>query len=335
MSRSATVSTPKNPPPLSSKSAWARGPPQNSANSTPSRSQSPAPPTPVSVTNPANFHATHSRRSSALGQGVSIKDGVNIPRNAVKQGMSFDLCSRPLPQLVVLPGSAVTFGSIDDASAPISSSPASAPAVKPADGVKSFGSVAVQNGVSDAAKSAVTNRPPPLSSVSSTSSSHPAPPSASTPPSVPKFDKKSIAKLFQGPSTQSVPTPPHEAASPASRSASLPSQHSQGQPYPPNFHSGAMRQGQNGNPSAPPRSPVYSRPMANGQNGGVGVSGGRPQAGSGGPNAGPTPAAMPSPRMTPHAPPGPPSGLPPPQAMWQGYYVRSVSLNLVTSFSLT
>ncbi|KAI9465254.1 hypothetical protein BJY52DRAFT_1114117 [Lactarius psammicola] len=300
MSRSATVSTSKNPPQLPSKSAWARGPPQNSAITTPSRSQSPAPPTPVSVTNPANFHATHSRRSSALGQGVSIKDGVNIPRSAVKQG------------------SAVTFGSIDDASAPISSSPASAPAVKPADGVKSFGSVAVQNGVSDAAKSAVTNRPPPLSSAPSTSSSHPAPPSASTPSPVPKFDKKSIAKLFQGPSTQSVPTPPHEAASPASRTASLPSQHSQGQPYPPNFSSGALRQGQNGNPSAPPRSPVYSRPMANGQNGGVGVS--RPQAGSGGASAGPAPAAMPSPRLTSHPPPGPPSGLPPPPTMWSGYY---------------
>ncbi|KAF8270200.1 hypothetical protein EI94DRAFT_815633 [Lactarius quietus] len=301
MSRSATASLPKNPPQLSSKSAWARGPPQNSATTTPSRSQSPAPPTPISGTNPAHFHATHSRRSSALGQGVSIKDGVNISRSAVKQG------------------SPVIFGSIDATQAPISSSPASARAVKPADGVKSFGSVAVRNGVSDAAKSAVTNWPPLISSASSTSTSYPAPPPASTPSSAPKFDKKSIAKLFQGPCIQSTPNPPHEVASPASRSASLPSQHSQGQPYPPNFPPSALRQGQNGNSSAPPRSPVYSRPMANGQNGGVGVSG-RPQAGSGGNSAGPTPAAMPSPRMTPHAPPGPPSGMPPPQAMWPGYY---------------
>jgi hypothetical protein len=190
MSRSATVSTSKNPPHLPSKSAWARGPSQKT--STPSGSQFPAPPTPVSVTNPANFHATLSRRSSALGQGVSIKDGVGIPRNAVKQGMSVDLCSRLLPQLVVLPGSAVTFGSID---APVSSLSAPAPPVNAAYGVKSFGSIAVQNGASDAAQSAVTsNRPPPLSSVSS----------ASAPSSVPQFDKKSIAKLFQGPSTQSV-----------------------------------------------------------------------------------------------------------------------------------
>ena len=73
-----------------------------------------------------------------------------------------------------------------------------------------------------------------------------------------------------------------------------------------------MRQGQNGNPSAPPLSPV--RPMTNNQNGGVGVSGGRPQAGSGGgANADPTPAAMTSPR-TPRAPPGPPNGLSPLQA---------------------
>jgi hypothetical protein len=116
---------------------------------------------------------------------------------------------------------------------------------------------------------------------------------ASTPSPVPKFDKKSTAKLFQGPSTQSVSAPP-----PASRSAPLPSQApSQGQPYPPAFTPGTLRQGQNGNPSAP-RSPVYSRPMANGQNSGVGVSG-RPQAGSGGPNTGPAPTGLSSPRMTP------------------------------------
>jgi hypothetical protein len=196
---------------------------------------------------------------------------------------------------------------------------------------KSFGSVAVQNGVSDATKSAVTNRPPPpLSSASSNSSSHPAPPS-STPRSVAEFDEKSIAKLFQGPSTQSVPNPLHEVASPASWSASLPSQHSQGQHYPPSFHSGPRRLGQNGNASATPRSPVHSRPMTNGQNGGVGVID-RPEAGSGGASAGPTPA---SPRLTPHAPPGPPNGMPPPQTMWPGYYVRAVSLSLVISLALT
>ena len=336
MSRSATASTPKNPPQLPSKSAWARGPPQqNSANSTP-RSQSPALPTPVSSANPS-FHANHSRRPSALGQGVSIKDGVSIPRNAVKQGISSFHPRLLLPQIYVTKGSPVTFGSIDDAPAPISSSPASAPAVKPVEGVKSFGSVAVQNGGKDpAAKSAVTSRPAPLSAPSTSSSSQQPAPPTSTPSPVPKFDKKSIAKLFQGPSTQSVP-PPAETASPAARSASLPSQApQQGQPYVPPFTpGGALRQGQNGNPPAP-RSPVYSRPMANGQNNSVGVSG-RPQAGSGGPGAGPAPAALPSPRLTPHPPPpGPPSGLPPPPAaMWPGYYVRALSIYLITSAPLT
>jgi translation initiation factor 4G len=310
MSRSATASTPKNP--LPSKSAWARGPPQqNSANTTP-RSQSPAPPTPVSATNPASFHATHSRRPSALGQGVSVKDGVNIPRNAVKQGIFHPIFLAPFN--LRHQGAPVTFGSIDNAPAPISSSPASAPAVKPAEGVKSFGSVAVQNGGSDAAKSVVTNRPPPLAAPS-ISSSQAAAAVASTPSPAPKIDKKSIAKLFQ-----SVPTPPPEAASPASRPVSLPPQASQAQPYQSPYGPNASRQSQNGNSTAP-RSPVYSRPMANGQANSVGISG-RPQAGSGGPSAGPAPTALPSPRLTPHAPPGPPSGLPPPSAMWSPYYVR-------------
>ena len=195
--------------------------------------------------------------------------------------------------------------------------------MKPAEGVKSFGSVAVQNGGSDAAKSAVTNRPPSLAA-SSMSSSQAAAAVTSTPSPAPKFDKKSIAKLFQGPSTQSVPTPPPEAASPASRPVPLPSQAGQAQPYQPPFASSAPRQGQNGNSTAP-RSPVYSRPMANGQANSVGISG-RPQAGSGGPSAGPAPTALPSPRLTPHAPPGPPSGLPPPSAMWAPYYVRITPL---------
>jgi len=152
------------------------------------------------------------------------------------------------------------------------------------------------------------------------SSSQAAAAVTSTPSPAPKMDKKSfaIAKLFQGPS-QSVPTPP-EGASPASRSVSLPSQGGPAQPYQTPFPSSAPRQGQNGNSTAP-RSPVYSRPMANGQANSVGISG-RPQAGSGGPSAGPAPTALPSPRLTPHAPPGPPSGLPPPSAMWSPYYVR-------------
>ena len=86
MSKSSTVSAPKNPTPLPAKSAWSRGPPQSSSTapsprSQSPRSQSPAPSTPVLQ--------SHSRRPSALGQGIPIKDGVSIPRNnvgAVKQG---------------------------------------------------------------------------------------------------------------------------------------------------------------------------------------------------------------------------------------------------------
>ncbi|KAH9174998.1 hypothetical protein EDB89DRAFT_429834 [Lactarius sanguifluus] len=76
--------------------------------------------------------------------------------------------------------------------------------MKPADGVKSFGSVAVQNGVSDAA---VPCRPPHLSSAPSTLPRHPAAVSTYAASPVPKFDKKSIAKLFSSPSTQTVPSP--------------------------------------------------------------------------------------------------------------------------------
>ena len=82
MSKSSTATAPKIPTPLPAKSAWSRGPPQSSTAPSP-RSQSPAPSTPVLQ--------THSRRPSALGQGIPIKDGVSIPRNnvsAVKQGLS-------------------------------------------------------------------------------------------------------------------------------------------------------------------------------------------------------------------------------------------------------
>lgn len=219
----------------------------------------------------------------------------------------------------------MTFGSIYDTSAPISPSPAPTSAARSAGGLKSFDSVAAQNVVSDAANTAVTNRPPLLSS---TSSSHSASSSTSTLSPVPKFDKKSAADLFAGPSAQSIPTRSHEAASPASRPALSPSQHSHGQSYTHPPLSGALRQGQNGKPSAPPRSSVYFRPIENGQKDGIDVRGDPVQAGSSSTSAGPTPAAMPSPRLTPHAPPSPSSGLPPLQTMWPSYYVRAVPLNL-------
>ncbi|TFY50116.1 hypothetical protein EVG20_g11711, partial [Dentipellis fragilis] len=287
MSKSSTASAPKTSFPAAIQVCLARGPPQTASSS---RSQSPAP-SPVTANPPSNAHASHSRRPSALGQGVAIKDGVSVPR-AVGSAKS---------------SSAVTFGSIDDAQAPISSSPATAPAVKPADGVKSFGSVAVQNGASN--KAAFT-RPASLSQNASNASSVPSAPSP-----VPKIDKKDIMKMFQGPSVQA---PPSDTASPSTRTSSL--------PQPPHSASGQSSygappftprgQGQNGNV---PRSPSFPRAMANGTSGGVNV-GSRPSAGPGGPN-GSMPAGMSSPRLAPHPHPNT-AGMPPPPTpqMWPPYY---------------
>jgi hypothetical protein len=75
MSKISTA-TGKTPTQLPSQSAWARGPSQSNSSSAPSpQSQSPAPP------HAAAIAISHSRRPSALGQGVSVKDGVNVPRN--------------------------------------------------------------------------------------------------------------------------------------------------------------------------------------------------------------------------------------------------------------
>ena len=95
MSKASTASA-KTPAQLPSLSAWAKGPPSNSNSSAPSpRSQSPA----LSHA-PPPITASHSRRPSALGQGVPIKEGVSVPRNnvgSVRQGTS---SSTPLPLLV-------------------------------------------------------------------------------------------------------------------------------------------------------------------------------------------------------------------------------------------
>ena len=84
MSRGSTASG-RTPTQLPSQSAWAKGPPQNSNSSEPSpRSQSPA------LSHVQSISASHSRRPSALGQGVSVKEGVGVPRNnvgSVRRGM--------------------------------------------------------------------------------------------------------------------------------------------------------------------------------------------------------------------------------------------------------
>ncbi|KAK0226366.1 hypothetical protein IW262DRAFT_1361563 [Armillaria fumosa] len=282
MSKSATATVPKIPPQLPTQSAWSRGPPQTASSS---RSQSPAPQnTPV--------HATHSRRPSTLGQGIHIKDGVSIPRNnvgATKQGP------------------AVSFGSIDDVSAPMSSSPAATPPIK-SEGVKTFGTV-----------------PATVSQVNGKSSVSIAKPgSSSNTPHKPR--KQDIAKLFQNPSS----APPSQASSdtsspnirpsnlpPSSQPPSIPS--SSHPPYPSFVPQNGMRpQQSNAGPNggaagSGPRSPQYQRQVPNG-------NAPRIPSGPGGPGAPQMSAGLSSPRMTPHPPP---ANMPPPmqtQMSWPPNY---------------
>ncbi|KAF8648538.1 hypothetical protein AX16_006242 [Volvariella volvacea WC 439] len=302
MSKSSTASAPKT---LPKQSAWSKGPPQTTIAPS-SRSQSPAPSTPT--------YATHSRRSSTLGQGVAIKDGVSVPRNnigSVKQGSS-----------------PVTFGSIDDTSnsAPISSSPAAAPTVKTE--VKSFGSVPA---VPVNGKSAVQTRqqlapPTPttttISSTTTSSSTASTPPvsTPSTPAPKPHLGRADISKFFQNPSSAPPSHPSSDTSSPAQRTTSLPpAQPPASQPppaQPPQLSAhftpyvpSSMRPSQPpGN--VPPRSPSYPRAMVNGA----------PSRSQPGPNGTPAQvnAALGSPRLAPGPHPGQPSPMPPPPAPMQG-----------------
>lgn len=83
MSKSSAASASKNVPQLPQKSAWSRGPPQSTSSASTPRSQSPAP----NATPPTS--ASHSRRPSTLGSGVSFKEGVGAarsPTSTVKAG---------------------------------------------------------------------------------------------------------------------------------------------------------------------------------------------------------------------------------------------------------
>ncbi|KAF9243245.1 hypothetical protein BU15DRAFT_72432 [Melanogaster broomeanus] len=187
MSRASTASG-KTPTP----SAWARGPPQNSNSSTaPSPpSQSPAP-----SHAPSPIIASHSRRPSALGQGVPIKEGVSVPRNNVGS---------------VKQGSSVNFGSINDVPAPVPSSPAATPVVK-TESVKSFGSVPVTtsshvNGKTPASTSTTGSSKLPARPASSTSTTPATTAPTSFSPARPAIGKADIAKLFQG--SSSAPSQP-------------------------------------------------------------------------------------------------------------------------------
>ncbi|KAG6813301.1 hypothetical protein H0H92_012456, partial [Tricholoma furcatifolium] len=284
MSKPATTKPqqPATKPPLSSRSAWEKGPPKSTSVPSP-RSQSPAP--------------SHSRRPSTLGQGVPIKDGVTIPP------------------------SAVTFGSIDDDSAPISSSPAAAPPIK-TEGVKSFGSVPAAAAAPSAAhvngKPSVSSRP--------TSST---PPTPSNPPA--KLAKGDILKMFQNPSSTSSSSTPSDTSSPSVRPANLaPQPSSQATPtqpptqqhpsYTPFVPASARPHQPTGPAARTPSSPVYPRQIPNGNPP-------RPQAGPNSGSAQIPSAGMSSPRLAPHPHNGPPSAIPqtmppmqPQMPTWPGYY---------------
>ncbi|KAF9451541.1 hypothetical protein P691DRAFT_773092, partial [Macrolepiota fuliginosa MF-IS2] len=292
MNKPSTAQPSKNPS-IQRPSAWSRGPPQSS--NSPSRSQSPAPTTPTVQ--------THSRRPSALS-GVSIKDGVSVNRNNVPAAKQ---------------GSAVTFGSIDDVSAPISSSPAAAPSIK-SEGVKSFGTIEADSHVNG--KSALSSRPSVAVPPSTTSSSTPSPAvSVAAPTPATKLAKTDTARLFRNPSSAPSSQPASDTSSPSLRTAGLPPSSSQSasssQPIQSSAPSQPSQLGSHGftpyrhpqsGASGTPRSPAYStRQVANG-------SGPRSQ---GGPNGAPSQmnAGMSSPRLAPMPHNGQPSGMPPPPQM--------------------
>ncbi|KZT72272.1 hypothetical protein DAEQUDRAFT_809168 [Daedalea quercina L-15889] len=230
MSKSSTATVSKPSSQLPSKSAWAKGPPQSTASAPSPRSASPAP-------NQGHPQQTHSRRPSALGQGVSFRDGVAGARS---------------PTTTAKPVSAVTFGSINDASAPISASPAPVSTIKSAT-VSSFGSVPATPNSAPNGKSA--------------GSSAQAPTSATTQP---KFDVK---RLFQKPSSTPAMSGsplqgPSDVAFPSTRPSPLP----QASPLPtqsqPSQMGAPLPYSLFNVPSSgltPPHSPVFLRQMPDGQ----------------------------------------------------------------------
>ncbi|KAH0834282.1 hypothetical protein J3R83DRAFT_11650 [Lanmaoa asiatica] len=200
-----------------SQSTWAKGrpPPNSNSSASSSRSQSPAPshaPTPIT--------ASHSRRPSALGQGVPIKEGVSVPRSNVGS---------------VRQGSSITFGSIDDLSPPLPSSTVATPVVK-TKSVKSFGSVPATpstylNGkplasLSTTGSSKLSARPVPLTSsnMMSPSTSLATFSSTTSAPTKHVLGKADIAKLFQR-SSSAPSQPSSDTSSPSTRPSNLPPHH--------------------------------------------------------------------------------------------------------------
>ncbi|KAG1746338.1 hypothetical protein EDB19DRAFT_1905801 [Suillus lakei] len=176
MSKVATRSG-KTPTPLPTRSAWAKGPPPSSSSSVAS---------PIAT--------SHSRRPSASGQGVFVKDGVSVPRNNVGS--------------VVRPAS-VVFGSIDDAPAPLSSS---LPKSSRADIAKLFQNPSSSSSQPSSDTSSPSTRPsnlPPHHQPSSSSSQQPQQPSQLGTHSYSQFVPSNIRQPQQPSGTPRSPTFPH------------------------------------------------------------------------------------------------------------------------------
>ncbi|KIJ07924.1 hypothetical protein PAXINDRAFT_102754, partial [Paxillus involutus ATCC 200175] len=165
--------------------AWAKGLlPQNTSSS---RSQSSAPshaPLPITT--------SHSPRPSASGQGVLIQEGVSVPRSNVSS---------------VREVFSVTFGSIDDVAAPLSSSPTATPVVN-IKSVKSFGSIPATtsklvNGKAFASGAGSSKLParsvsPTTSTFSNVTSASTTSATIATTTAKSALGKADIVKLFQG-----------------------------------------------------------------------------------------------------------------------------------------
>ncbi|KAI6046358.1 hypothetical protein EDC04DRAFT_1686195 [Pisolithus marmoratus] len=176
MGNESTASA-KTPAPLASQSAWARGPPQSS-------------PSPQSSA-PSHLYpipASHSRRPSVLVQGVPIPQGVSIPRKIMG----------PVRQ-----GSSLNFGSIGDASAPVSSSPTTTPVVRH-ESVKAFGSLPA----TAATRSNIMNGKVTIpASGSTTGSSEPSSRPPATVPSISSSTSAAASSLSASPVTTSSNVP--------------------------------------------------------------------------------------------------------------------------------
>ncbi|KAH7883298.1 hypothetical protein F5I97DRAFT_1939113 [Phlebopus sp. FC_14] len=303
MSKASTASA-KTPTPLPSQSAWAKGPPQSNSSAPSPRSQSPAPNHAPPIT------ASHSRRPSALGQGVPIKEGVSIPRGNVGSVRQAPLSSSPAATPVVKTESVKTFGSV----------PAT-PSTHPNGKTPAIASIAGSSKLPPRSSASTTSASSSSVSVPSTSATSVTTTSTTSTPSKP--GRVDIAKFFQGSSAASS-QPSSDTSSPSSRPSNLPHhQPSSSGQHPPQpaaqpsqlgahqYTPYGMRpqQGAGG-----PRSPAFPRPGPNGTGAPP-----RPMAGPG-PGGPPIPA---SPRLAPH-PSHPHQPPPPPQTMapmpWGYYY---------------